>query len=167
MKHSSAAFGGLKYLKFFGKKEAEYLFRFLLTYWEGFILSKICCLAWVVCWIIFNSILNTKYWEPTKTTSLILLFNCCSKEFLWFESSQGQSRKDRSLASFSNTHLRSLVHFQIFSIMPRLPDLSNQLDKILDENTWYSWCYCGYSRSWWCWAVTAPMSVVMDRGWSI
>ena len=36
--HFSTVFGGLKYLKFFGKKEAEYLCRFLLACWEGFIL---------------------------------------------------------------------------------------------------------------------------------
>ena len=86
--HFSTVFGGLKYLKFFGIKEAEYLRRFLLACWEGFILSKFICLTWVVSWITFNSILNTKYWEPNKTTSLILWFNCCSQEFQWFESSQ-------------------------------------------------------------------------------
>ena len=70
----------------FGEKEAEYLFR-LFAYWEGSILSKFICLTWVVSWITFNSILNTKYWEPNKMTSLILWFNCCSQEFQWFESS--------------------------------------------------------------------------------
>ena len=120
MKHSSAAFGGLKYLKFLGKKRQNIFFGFF-------------------------SLIERAYFVKN------LLFGLsCVLDYFQLNT---QSRKDRSLASFSNTHLSSLVHFQMFSIMPRSLDLSSKLGKT-DRNAWYSRWYRGH-RPWWCWVVRA------------